>query len=161
MSKHTDVIHRSIPPQTIRAGGEAMGLGIAVTDHELVTARGGFGGGRLERYPLATLTGLRTLPNPHATLVEAEFGGESPRSLTFMYDPRFAPEVEGVVRLLCERAAAGETGARSPLPPPVPVPLPAAAVSVEGEPESKRNRLILFLMMAPLVGLYFAQVFLR
>lgn len=160
MSNHLKTIRDTIGEDRIRAGGEAIGLGVAVTDDEVVIARRAAAGGRgtVERLRLDTITQMRVLPNPHANFVEIEFAGRPPKNVSFMYDARTAKELDAVIDILRGRAANPAAGSK--IPPPEVSP-PVAAAPQDEATATTRNRIILLLMLVPLVGLYFAQVFLR
>jgi hypothetical protein len=164
MSNNLKTIRDTVGADKIRADGDAIGLGVAITDDELVTARAGLAtrGPTVQRFSLNSLTKLRVLPNPHANLVEIEFAGKPPKSVTFMYDARTAKDLEGVVGILRERAAnpsvtVAEASASDPQSSEV-----AADPQPEGEASTtRRNRIIFLLLLLPLIGLYLAQVYLR
>jgi hypothetical protein len=135
---------------------------VAVTDEEFLTARGGGRRGDVQRFPLDALARLRVVPNPHANLVEIEFAGTSPRNVTFMYDPRPGNGLDGLVDILREQASRPprvRDGAPATAEAPAAQASPVAAD--EGAETTRRNRIILALLLVPLIGLYFAQVFLR
>lgn len=113
MSAHLGFVHQHVAAGAIRASGEAIRLAVVVTDDELVTGRAGlFGrwGGKIERFALARLSSLRVVPNPSAYLLQLEFTGVPPASVTLMYEPLARRDFDEIVRMLqqrLERSGAG------------------------------------------------------
>jgi len=100
MSKHLEAIQKRLQGTSIRATAEAMGRAVALTDDEFVMAKAKLFSVSVERVPLDTLSGLRTIPNPSANLLEIDFSGPPPRSVTVMYGPEAQADFERIITLL-------------------------------------------------------------
>ena len=113
MSTRMEFVRQNVAAGTIRASAEGIRVAVVVTDDELVTGRTGlFGrwGNRVERFPLARLTGLRLVPNPSASLLQLEFLETAAGSVTVMYEPSARQDFDAVVRLLQQRLQLNPTG---------------------------------------------------
>lgn len=113
MSKHLNFLLEHVDSSAIRATAEGFGLGVALTEDELVTAKAAIirRWGKVERFPLTSVVGLRTVPNPSANLLQVEFSeGGSTRVLTLMYSSESAPAFERIIGFLRERLADRQTG---------------------------------------------------
>lgn len=120
MSKHLDFLYQSVDPASILVRAEGFGLAVALTREELIIAKAGIlrRWGKLERFSLTSLVGLRVVPNPSANLLQLKFSqGESSRVLTVMYPPESAAAFERLVGFLqgrLDEAQSGETHGRKP-----------------------------------------------
>ena len=163
MSSNLELLRKSIAPKPILAAAEGVAIAVALTEDELATGKAGpFRRGTVERFPLRALTGVRAIPNPHATLLEIEFGKPRERSVTVLYEADQRAEFERIEAFLRDRLQeppgehpAGETPAQvSDRPQP-------ASDAIEEESGTRRARIIVALMLAPLIVIYFAEIFLR
>jgi hypothetical protein len=115
MSKHLEILRDRINGATARAVGEGMLQAVIVTDEDFVIGRAGFLGTRwgaqVERFPLKTLSDLRAVPNPSASLLQLEFDGPPPRSTTIMYKASASADFERIIALLREHLHKRQAGA--------------------------------------------------
>jgi len=100
MSKHLEAIQKRLQGASIHAAAEAMGRAVALTDDEFVMAKAKLFSASVDRFPLVTLSGLRTIPNPSANLLEIDFSGPPPRSVTVMYGPEAQADFDRIIMLL-------------------------------------------------------------
>jgi hypothetical protein len=165
MSKHMAYLRKKTEADAIRTCAEAMGLAVALTADELITARGGFlgRGGRLDRYPLSAVTGIRALPNPHASLLEVELSDK--RSITFMYERCASADFERLAQMLRVRISGAEAPAPMTVAAAEPVSVPpvggAATMQEGGEESTRLNRIVVAVLLVPLIALYFYQIVAR
>jgi hypothetical protein len=87
----------------MRAAGEAMGLAVAVTDSELVTAKAKlFGSPTLTRYPLSELSAIEHVPNPSANRLQMRIGTQS---VMILFGPESAADFVPLIDMLKRRLA--------------------------------------------------------
>jgi hypothetical protein len=85
----------------LRAAGDAMGLAVAVTDTELVTAKAKlFGSPTLTRYPLEELRAVELVPNPSANRLQIHIGSQS---VMVLFGPESAADFEPLIAMLNQR----------------------------------------------------------
>jgi hypothetical protein len=85
----------------LRAAGDAMGLAVALTDTELVTAKAKlFGSPTLTRYPLNELRAVELVPNPSANRLQIHIGSQN---LMVLYGPESGADFEQLIALLKKR----------------------------------------------------------
>ncbi len=75
MSSHIDFL-RGQTGADVRVAAQGNTLAVVLTADELLCGRAGFlgrFGARLDRYPLARLSGLEMLPNPSASVLTLRF----------------------------------------------------------------------------------------
>jgi len=106
MSKHLTVIQKHVQGASIHAAGEGMGYAVALTDDELLVGKSKLFGSSVERFALAGIADMRTVPNPSANLLQIEFAGPPPRSLTVMYRPEAEGDFGKIIELLRQRVHA-------------------------------------------------------
>lgn len=109
MAKSMDLIRNAVGADAIKAAGNAIRLAVAVTSTDLVTGTVGIlglWGNKVERFPLANLAGVRTVCNPGMNMVQVEFNGEPPQTLTIIYTPEAEAEFAAIIALLEARLAA-------------------------------------------------------
>jgi hypothetical protein len=114
MSVHLELVHQSIDPSSIRASAEGIRVAVAVTDEELITAKAGVikRWSKVERFSLSDLSGLRTVPNPSANLLQVEFSdGSSKRVVAIMYPPQSVSAFEQITAYLRKRLNGRKSGA--------------------------------------------------
>ena len=108
MAKSMDLIRKSVGADAIKAAGNAIRLAVAVTDTDLVTGSLGIlglWGNTVERFPLANLSGVRTVCNPGMNMLQVESTGERPRSLSITYAPEAEAAFAVIIALLEARLA--------------------------------------------------------
>jgi len=169
MSKHLEYLRRSLGGETVRSFADGVGVAVATTADELVTARAAAlgSGGRLERFALRDLSGVRILPNPHASMFEAQFAGG--RMARLMYHREAGRDIERLAESLQEilgndvAVPGGKQVAVGPVPAPeVVAPLPAADEGGDDDARTARkNRILLAMVLIPLVLLYVYSAFSR
>lgn len=113
MSKHLDLLFEHLDRSSIRAVAEGIGVAVALTSREFVTAKKGLlrRWDRLERFPLEQLEGLRVVPNPSANLLQLQFTeGSDWQVVTVMFPPEAAAQFSEMIGLLQEHLRAREVG---------------------------------------------------
>ena len=169
MSKHLEYLRRSLSSETVRSFADGVGVAVATTADELVTARAAAlgSGGKLERFALRDLAGVRILPNPHASMFEAQFAGG--RMARLMYHREAGRDVERLAESLRESLGNGVAGAAEKRAEVEPAPAPEAVapppVADEGGDDdartARKNRILLAMVLIPLVLLYVYSAFSR
>ena len=104
MSRHLEAIRKILHGTPIRAAGEGLVLAVAVTEDEVITGKAKLFGATVERFKLDEVSSVRVVPNPSANLLEIEFTGPPPRSLTAMYGPSAVADFEHIVALVRRHA---------------------------------------------------------
>src|SRR5262245_9265988 len=104
MSRTMDGLKATIGSE-VRAAGDAMGLAVALTDTELVTAKAKlFGSPTLTRYPLSELRGVELVPNPGANRLQIRIGAHN---LMVLYAPENGADFDPLIALLRKRLGQG------------------------------------------------------
>ena len=163
MSSNLALLRERIAPKTILAAAEGVAIAVALTEDELATGKTGpFRRGTVERFPLRALTGVRVIPNPHATLLEIEFGKPRERSVTVLYEADQRADFERITALLRDRMQE-PPGEHAPgiMPAQMGDRSQPTSDASEEETGARRARIIVALVLAPLIVIYFAEIFLR
>lgn len=87
MSKNEAYVRAQAGAAVLRASGDAMGSGVAVTDAELLIGRAGlFGwGATLRRLPLDALSDVQALASGRINVLRLAFDGAKPQVVTVMF----------------------------------------------------------------------------
>ena len=110
MSRHISALANVVRGVPLRAIGEAVGRAVALTDTELITVKAQWLRTHVERFRLGTMTRVRTIPNPHARLLQVEFGGTTPRTVTLLFSARATADFNVFMALLRRRLGMGVRG---------------------------------------------------
>jgi hypothetical protein len=100
MSKHREAIEKNLQGTPIRAAGEAMGMAVAITDEDLVTGKAKLFGAKVQRFPLRTISNIRTIPNPSANVLEIAFATTPPSSVMVMYGSEAQRDFDDIIAML-------------------------------------------------------------
>lgn len=98
MASNMDLILGEVPPGSLRASANALSGAIAVAGDDLIVAKAGWFSKKVNRYPLASLTGVRFSPNPHSDLLALEFRDAG--GLTLMFGPEAKADAERLAEVL-------------------------------------------------------------
>lgn len=106
MSKHLTALQKQLGGTAIHASAEAMGMAVAIAGNELVTAKAKLFGVQVRRFPMQSLGGVRTIPNPSANVLVVEFTTTPPQNLTIMYGREASHDFDTIIATLRTRLGA-------------------------------------------------------